>query len=95
MQTRFPQSITTKDGYTSDAYIEHGVLRWASNNRVPPKDVVEYACDSGQITADIVLNSEPARDADLTKFLQDRAEFMLTQEGQECQREMDMMARWA
>ena len=50
----------------SDATVTAGVVRWNSNNSVPPQDVLEQWASLG-LPFDL-KKSVAARDADLTKF---------------------------
>ena len=85
----------TYDDFDAEIYFEDGIVRYVSNNSVPPDDVVKHWVSTNQISIDVMRKSLNAKSEELTKFLQARQEWLMTQEGQECQREMDMMARYA
>jgi hypothetical protein len=51
----------------TDATVKDGVIRWNSNDRVPPEDIVALAIHIG-LPIDLA-KTNAARDADLDKFL--------------------------
>ena len=63
--------------YTDRFYIDETndstgpVVRWKSNDSVPPKDVLKEFLSLGLIDGTIFENSNSARSAELSKFLQD------------------------
>ena len=57
-----------------NATVIDGVVRWTSNNRVPPTEYVEAFLTAGLITTEVANASEDARNADLTAFLADYAQ---------------------
>jgi len=52
-------------------YIEDGVVRWSSNDQVPPRDLLNDWCEAGCISKGTLRVSLEARDADLTAFMEE------------------------
>jgi hypothetical protein len=53
---------------TTDAYLQEGVLRWKSNDRVPPADILELAQEV-RLPGFSLKASERARSAELDAFI--------------------------
>lgn len=76
--TRFDSSVP---GHVFDAdkaradfdehrhYIVDGVVRWSSNDQVPPRDLLSDWFEAGCISKGTLRASMEARDADLTAFV--------------------------
>ena len=60
-------AVRLSDRLAVDATYVDGVMRWNSNNRVPPADVVAFAAFRGMPVD--VAKCTVERDADTTKFL--------------------------
>lgn len=55
--------------FAARATFKNGIMRWNSNNRVPPRDIVEQAARLGFDVDGVACNL--ARDAELAAFLAD------------------------
>ena len=86
-------AVRTYNDHTSDAYFENGILRWTSNDRVPPEDLLEHFLHTGQIDLDNFRKSVNAKEIELRAFLEAREVWLQTAEGSRADREARMMAR--
>jgi len=64
-------TYNTKEKFETKTYFDGDVIRWISNNRVPPKDIVEQFFENGFITAEQKEYADNTRDIELTEFLKE------------------------
>lgn len=57
-----------RDEFTEGAYVKDGIVRWQSNNSVPPKDVLEFWSHIGK-SFDLEL-SNLMRDRESNEFIE-------------------------
>lgn len=60
-----------KEDFDKNTYFDGDVIRWISNNSVPPKDIVEQFFENGFITAEQKEYADNTRDIELTEFLEE------------------------
>jgi hypothetical protein len=53
-----------------NTYTENNVIRWNSNNTVPPKDILADLCVAGYITTEILYDSIATKNIEDTAFLE-------------------------
>lgn len=68
------ESERTADKLANDTTIVDGVIRWNSNNKVPPADIIEFAAHIG-LPIDVAA-CLTARDKETSAFLADYRERM-------------------
>lgn len=61
----------TAADHFADAHIDGAVIRWNSNNRVPPRDIIAGMLEAGLITQLQATVSNTRRDLDTAQFLSD------------------------
>jgi hypothetical protein len=62
-------TYNTKEKFMTNTWFDGDVIRWISNNSVPPKDVVEQFFENGLITAEQKEYADNTRAIELTEFL--------------------------
>jgi hypothetical protein len=53
-----------------NTYTENNVIRWNSNNTVPPKDILADLCVAGYITTEILYDSIATKNIEDAAFLE-------------------------
>jgi hypothetical protein len=59
---------TTKEHFNS-TYLDNNVIRWNSNNTVPPKDILADLCVAGYITSECLYDSIATKNIEDAAFL--------------------------
>jgi hypothetical protein len=59
---------TTKEHF-NQTYLENNVIRWVSNDTVPPKDILADLCVAGYITLETLYDSIATKNKEDAAFL--------------------------
>lgn len=62
--------MKTPAEHFKDAYITDNVIRWKSNDTVPPKDILADLCVAGLITSEMLYDSIATKNVEDAAFLE-------------------------
>jgi len=61
--------MKTAFDHIKDTYTENNVIRWVSNDTVPPKDILADLCVAGLITSEMLYDSIATKNKEDAAFL--------------------------
>jgi len=64
-------TYNTQEKFETNTYFDGDVIRWISNNSVPPKDIVEQFFENGFITAEQKEYADNTRDIETAQFIEE------------------------
>jgi len=71
--------MKTAKQHFENTYMDNNVIRWVSNNTVPPTDILADLCVAGYITSEMLYNSIDTKkkedDAFLNQYIANRRKY--------------------